>query len=286
MAQTNAILSATERQAAVADDLSSAYAIELARVKQDLERELVRLLAKAREGGRTPVALAARSLKMRRELRDLLAQAGYDDLADASTVRGLERMARAVERTRLAAQVSTFTSRDAARIQALKELARLDLLAQGDEVAIAVWRSVVQGVYSQRPIADVLDDLATVLDKSMSEAGTLYDTSVSIFGRQIELLKSTGEPDELFLFAGPADIKNRPFCREHVGKVYTKAEIDRLDNGQTGSTFLTAGGWGCRHHWVALSKFSELRDLHGTGKRAPEVQAQINAIPPRQKKAA
>jgi hypothetical protein len=281
------ILSATERQAAVADDLGRSYATELARVKQDLERELRGLLLRAEQGSRTATAVAARALKLRKELRDMLELAGYDDLAGAATVRGLGRMASAVERTRVAAQVSAFTVRDAARIQALKELARLDLLAQGDDVAIAVWRSVVQGIYSQRPIADVLDDLSTVLDKSMAEASTLYDTSVSVFARQVELSKSTGDEGERFLYAGPVDSKTRPFCLAHVGKVYTRSEIDDLDNGQTGSTFLTAGGFQCRHHWVALSKFSELQDLHETGERMPEVQdAVAAAYAARRKKAA
>jgi hypothetical protein len=268
----NPILSATERQAAVADDLGRSYALELAKVKRDLERELHRLLVEATTGKRTPVALAARALGLRRELRQMLEDAGFDRLAAAGTARGLDRMALAVERTRLAAQVSAFTTRDAARIEALKELARLDLLAQGDDVATAVWRSVVQGVYSQRKPADILDDLAEVLDRSIAEVGNLYDTSVSIFGRQIELLKATGEPDELLLFSGPIDDRTRPFCLQRVGRVYTAAEVDDMDNGQLPNVRLTGGGYQCRHHWVALSKFSELRDLAGTSERMPEVR--------------
>jgi hypothetical protein len=283
----NPILSATERQAAVADDLGRSYALELAKVKRDLERELHRLLVEATTGKRTPVALAARALGLRRELRQMLEDAGFDRLAAAGTARGLDRMALAVERTRLAAQVSAFTTRDAARIEALKELARLDLLAQGDDVATAVWRSVVQGVYSQRKPADILDDLAEVLDRSIAEVGNLYDTSVSIFGRQIELLKATGEPDELLLFSGPIDDRTRPFCLQRVGRVYTAAEVDDMDNGQLPNVRLTGGGYQCRHHWVALSKFSELRDLAGTSERMPEVRdAVAKAIAARRKKAA
>lgn len=282
---TKAVLGATERQAAVADDLGRSYARELALVKTDLERELRRLLLRAEEGSRTATAVAARALKLRKELREILERAGYDDLADTATVRGLERMAKAVERTRLAAQVTAFTSRDATRIAALKELARLDLLAQGDDVAIAVWRSVVQGLYSQRPVVDILDDLSVVLDRSMGEVGTLYDTTVSVFGRQVEALKSTD--DQLYLYAGPIDQKTRPFCLRHAGRVYTRAELDALDNGQTGSTFLTLGGHNCRHHPVALSKFSELAALHGTDQRAPEVAAQVtSALAQKRKRAA
>lgn len=284
---TPAVLSATERQAAVAEDLGRSYAKELAAVKADLERELRRLLLRAEEGSRTATAVAARALKLRKELREMLELAGYDDLADTATVRGLERMARAVERTRLAAQVSAFTSRDATRIAALKELARLDLLAQGDDVAIAVWRSVVQGLYSQRPVSAILDDLDAVLDGSMARAANLYDTTVSIFGRQVELLKATGEATERFAFMGPVDAKTRPFCLKHVGKVYTRAEIEQLDNGQIPNVMLSGGGFQCRHHWVAVSKFSELNDLHGTGERAPEVAAQVTAaMAQRRRKAA
>jgi hypothetical protein len=286
MPETGALLSAAERQAAVADDLGRSYAKELAAVKTDLERELVRLLVDAKKGGRTPIALAARALKLRRELRDMLADAGYDALADVSTVRGLERMAKAVERTRLAAQVTGFTSRDAARIQALKELARLDLLAQGDDVAIAVWRSVVQGVYSQRPVSEILGDLSDVLDKSLGEVGTLFDTQVSNFGQQVELLKSTGDPLERFAYFGPVDSKTRKFCMDRVGKIYTRADIDGMNNGQLPNCLITRGGYACRHHWIAVSKFSELNDLYGTGQRAPEVQAQLDALPPRLKRAA
>jgi hypothetical protein len=285
---TPAVLSATERQAAVADDLGRSYALELSRVKTDLERELRRLLLKAEQGSRTATAVAARALKLRKELRDILSLAGYDDLADIATVRGLGRMAAAVERTRLAAQVSAFTARDATRIAALKELARLDLLAQGDEAAIAIWRSVVQGVYSQRPVSAILDDLSVAIDKELREAATLYDTTVSIFGRQIEAEKSTDT--QLYLYAGPVDGKTREFCLRHVGRVYTRAEIDALDNGQTGSTFLTMGGFNCRHHPAAISRFSELAELHGTGERVPEIAAQrLRALAQRaarQKKAA
>jgi hypothetical protein len=103
--------------------------------------------------------------------------------------------------------------------------------------------------------------LADVLDHSEPQIRTLYDTSVSIFGRQVEALQAGDDPDTTFAFFGPVDEKTRDFCLEHVGKVYTRAEIDALDNGQIDNCFLTAGGFSCRHSWVEVSKFSELQDL-------------------------
>jgi hypothetical protein len=217
-------------------------------------------------------------LQLRRQLREVLEAAGYDDLATTATTGGLERMAKAIERMNVAARVAKFTSRDATRIAALKELARLDLLAVGDEVSIALWRSTVQGLYSQRSPNAILDDLAEVLDIEMRHARTLYDTTTSVFGRQVEALKSSGEPDELFAYMGPADSKVRPFCVKHLGKVYSRKEIDALDNGQIPGTFLVGGGYNCRHVWQAISKFSELVDLHGTGERIPEVADQLKHV--------
>lgn len=272
------LLSAAEQVAAVADDLGRTFAKELQRVQIDLERELRRLLVDAQAGSRTATALAARGLQLRRQLREVLEAAGYDDLAATATTGGLERMAKAVEKLTLAAKVAKFTSPDATRIAALKELARLDLLAVGDEVAVALWRSTVQGLFSLRPANAILDDLADVLDDEMPKVRTLYDTTTSVFGRQVEALKSSGEPDELFAYIGPADSKVRPFCATHLGKVYSRKDIDAMDNGQLPNVFLTAGGWNCRHTFQAISKFSELVDLHGTGERIPEVAEALKGV--------
>jgi len=114
------------------------------------------------------------------------------------------------------------------------------------------------------------------LDIELHEARTFYDTTVNIFARQVEALKSSDE--DVFAYMGPADIKTRPFCHARVGKVYTKPEIEAMDNGQLPNVFLTGGGYNCRHVFQSVSKISELRDLVGTGKRIPEVEAQLSGL--------
>jgi hypothetical protein len=98
------------------------------------------------------------------------------------------------------------------------------------------------------------------------------------------LLKSN--PDDVFAYMGPLDRKTRPFCYERVGKVFTLDEIDTMDNGQLPNTFLTAGGYNCRHRFIAISKFSELRDLVGTSQRMPEVERRLSELPKGDRKAA
>lgn len=51
----------------------------------------------------------------------------------------------------------------------------------------------------------------------------------------------------------------REFCRQHVGKVYTLAEIKKLVDGLSAqmNNVLICGGWGCRHVWAATTMRQE-----------------------------
>lgn len=55
-----------------------------------------------------------------------------------------------------------------------------------------------------------------------------------------------------YKYFGPNDNVTRPFCRDHVGKVYQLAEIKQMSNGSTryGDVLLYGGGPRCRHTWT------------------------------------
>jgi hypothetical protein len=284
MSEASILLTEAEKLARITDAVSAAYATELGRVLRDLERSLRTLAQDAVAGSKSALARGVRAATLRREIQLALKAAGYPRLAETASTWSLERIVAQMLRLRLAAEVSAFTSTDLTRILALKALAKIDILKQGDLIAHALWRTLVQGLYSQRPIAAILEDLSDAIDVQISQARTLYDTQVSVFGRQVEALKS--KESDLYAYMGPADIKLRPFCRKHVGKVFSKAEIDALDNGQLPNVFLTGGGYNCRHVFTAISKFSELRKLHGTDERVPEIDAALERMPVGDRKAA
>lgn len=284
MSETQTLLTEADKLAAVAEAIGRAFATELARVLRDLERELRTLILKAQDGSQTALSRAVRAAKLRRELQKALDVAGYAHLTETATSDALDRLVEQMATLRGAAKLVAFTTSDQTRILALKEIARLDLLGAGDELAHALWRTLAQGLFSQRKVVDLLTDLADAVDVEEARLRTLYDTTVSIFGRQVEAMKAG--PDDVFAYVGPVDGRLRPFCREHVGKVYTRAQIDALDNGQLPNTFLTGGGYNCRHVWQAVSKFSELRDIVGTEQRIPEVDAAIARLPVGGRKAA
>lgn len=270
------LLNAAGETVALADRLSERFARELAQVLRALERRLPPLIHDVTEGSSTAIVKASQANKARKALDDALTRAGYDDLAASAYGSRLDALtARVLDTRRLAQASARLSGAFDQRIAALKVLHESDLLDEGAAIARALWQATVRGVFGSRSVERILADLADIIDASEPQIATLYDTSVSIFGRQIEALQAGDDPEDTFLYAGPADKKTRPFCRAHVGKVFTRAAIDALDNGQIDNVFLTGGGYNCRHVWMEVSKFSELQDYVDTGERIPEVEAQL-----------
>jgi hypothetical protein len=281
---SDALLREADKLARVADEVSAAYATELARILRDLEHSVRRLAMDASQGSVSAMTRAVRAAKLRKQIQTALDVAGFSHLAETASSTYLDTVLAQVMVIQQAAQVATFTSSDMTRLLALKELAKRDILHQGAAIAHAVWRTLAQGLFASRPVADLIDDLADALDDEQHAARTLYDTAVSVFGRQVEAMKST--PEDVFAYVGPADVKVRPFCHQHLGRVYTRDEIDALDNKQLPNPFLTGGGYNCRHQFIAVSKLSEWRKLAGTDQRIPEIEAQLDVLETGGRKAA
>lgn len=274
----NPLLTEADKLAALTEAVSKAYATELGRVLRDLERELVPLVVEAKAGDPTALMRAVRAGKLRKQVIGALDRAGYGALAARYSDASLDAVVAQVGRLRGAAKLAAFVTTDDAKIVALKKLASIDLLQQGAEIAHAAWRTLAQGIFTQRPTRVLLEDLADALDTELKDARRIYDTTVNIFSRQVEAMKSKGAPDEPFAYMGPVDDKTREFCLERVGKVFTRSQIEQMDNGQLPNVFLSGGGYNCRHQFIAVSKFGDAGKLVGTGERLPEVARQMEAV--------
>lgn len=255
--------------ARTADQTSAAFARELRRIVRELERELSAVLSDITH---SPTIAAMRAAALRAQLRNVLKDLGYDGLAATATADPFDAVATKV----LAGRELQVVNR--ARLEAMRNIHYLDLLEEGDVVTQQVWRAVIRGTFGNAPVHDLVRDVAKVLDTSEARIQTLYDTSVSIYGRQVEGAAAGDEPETVFAYMGPVDAKTRDFCLERVGKVFTRAEIDEMDNEQIANVFLTGGGYNCRHVWQEVSRFSELHELKGTDQRAPEIQRDIDEL--------
>lgn len=270
------LLRDAERIDATQTRLVLRFARELARVLREVERQLPGLLERA-QGTADQVRLAQLAA-LCQQVRSTLQAAGYDALVRAT--------ASSLLADTIASQVLTTSTGKAAaefvlvqpRIQALQELMRLDWLGEGNKIGHALWKATVRAAIGGTSPSRLAKAIATEIDRSVRQARSLVDTSLSIYARQVEATQATGKADEAFLYAGPADNKVRPFCDQHLGKVYTRASIDKLDNEQIANVFLTGGGFNCRHRWMKVSRFSELQDLADTGQRVPEIAAQLKRV--------
>jgi hypothetical protein len=228
------------------------------------------------EAGRlvNDAANLGRALTFRQQLGAWLNEEGFLDLAVQVLAEPLDAIAESVlASSRIAgeaAKLSSFTD----LLNALKEIRLADLLDVSDDIARELSRIVFDGMLSLRPVDALILDVADRLEVSQRQARTIYDTAVSTFSRQIEQLQADGTDDELFVYVGPFDEKNRTFCEHRVGRVYERQAIDAMDNGQLPDVFITGGGYNCRHTWKRVSVLDdELRALAKTGGRVPEIDA-------------
>lgn len=264
--------------AATAESLSASFARELGRILADATQALRPLLRQAISGDRTATIAAARGIKLRTAIRKTLTDAGFDALAESASIAAVEQMSAEVLATRLGRQVGGLVRPNPRTLAALAEVGRNNLLGVADDVAGALWRSLGQVLFTTRKVDDVLDDLMDVFGDEVGNLYTLFDTQVSVYGRQVEALATADlGPSQAFLYSGPVDLRTREWCLDRVGKVYTRAEIDAMDNGQLPDAFLTAGGYNCRHVFMAVASEDALGIL-GTGQRLPEVAARLESV--------
>lgn len=273
---------AAEREASLQDTLTATFARELQQVLKlatQRARTLIRQIDKNGTRISTEQALG-RVLQLRVDLTRVLDAAGYHQLVSDAVDAPLDTLASQVLKTSsIANKAATLSAFDVEALTAFKELRLADLFDVADDVGRALWRTVLDGVLSVRPTDELITDVEDLIDASWNVARTVYDTAVSTYGRQVDQLQSSGRPDEAFLYVGPVDGKARPFCLDHVGKVFTRTQIDAMDNGQLPNVLLTGGGYNCRHAFKRVSILDdELQAMVGTNDRMPHVEAQLKEV--------
>jgi hypothetical protein len=265
------------KTADTADRISVSFARQLSAVLRQVERRIRDLLTQEATPARSVQVQASQAYRVRNQLQDILLESGYGALVDEATGAALDRMVERVLVSRRIARVSYDLAPEARLLlEAMRSLHLGDLLDEGQVILRAITQAVSRGLFGAQPVSEILPAVSKVLDISEARVATLYDTAVSIYGRQVEAVAAGNEGDTRFLYAGPVDEATRDFCLEHVGRVLTRDEIDELDNGQIANVFLTGGGYNCRHVWMEVSRFSELYDLDEG--RVPEVQQQLDEL--------
>lgn len=115
------------------------------------------------------------------------------------------------------------------------------------QVNTTVRQEVLRGILLGREAQIDTTALSETLQRNIE---TEIRTGEMSFDRVVNNSKALDLGYDVFEYVGPTDKFNRPFCREHVGKRYTREEINAMDNGQGLPVFEFGGGYNCRHRWA------------------------------------
>ena len=120
------------------------------------------------------------------------------------------------------------------------------------ELANAVTRHVLGR--TRKP--QLVKELAERTKSSTRQAEQMIRDATIQTSRAVQASKATENDFEYFQYYGPVDSITRPFCSPLVNKVFSREEIDQMDNGQTGagSVMVAGGGFRCRHHWMPCER--------------------------------
>ena len=104
-----------------------------------------------------------------------------------------------------------------------------------------------------------LDDLQDeVSAKVFNNLKTEIQTQTSAVHQAATVSKADKFGLRHYIYIGPDDKLTRKFCEHVLTKrgepIYTRDEIEAMDNGQGLDVLTYAGGYNCRHHWAAITE--------------------------------
>jgi hypothetical protein len=185
-------------------------------------------------------------------LRDLVRRSGLNARV-APEIRVALREADAQVRRALFGEMQAQTALPASARAAFAPIVRRalsDLGKADNDITQDVTRLLGEAIRTGESPRAVVDRITQKLEGKRHTAQTAVDTARAAFDRtaRVEAAKEAGV--QYFRYTGPP--AERGFCKQHIDKVYTLAEIEALNNGQGLPVLQFMGGYNCRHRWVPI----------------------------------
>ena len=125
------------------------------------------------------------------------------------------------------------------------------------DASSTIRRAIALGTTTSASLSDLIEGVAEKVGATLTKAAAAVDASVMAAGRTAVIRAATEAADGIvnlvYLYSGPKDSRNRPYCRLHVGKALTESGIAQADNGQGLPVDAFAGGYNCRHVWSPMT---------------------------------
>lgn len=228
-----------------------AFRSAMAATTRELRSTVVDILS----GGEltTRKAVQARTIvQLQSALAAQLNRAGYDDAVRelmAAYPGSIQRALRMLRQMDI--RVERLSKLNEAAFEQLRAVDYDFLRDLGQQSVNEVARGLVQNTIMGTSRSVTIERIGRTLDTRLrNHAVTYADTALVTFDRtaSLEIWQDAGL--EKYEYRGPADIKNRPVCARWVGRVFTIAEINKLDNGAGLPVLRFGGGWNCRHVFI------------------------------------
>ena len=124
---------------------------------------------------------------------------------------------------------------------------------------------IVKGVLGEASERGIFQAIQQQAGLSNAQMRTLVTTGLNDYSASVGKIMMDESPEnEKFRYVGAIDEKTRPFClRVWEAGTLTKKEIKRRfpSNDQGGDTFISRGGYNCRHQWMPVEASKESKDV-------------------------
>ena len=121
----------------------------------------------------------------------------------------------------------------------------------GDRIEGDVLFEVKRGIKKELSVDQVAKNIRGRLDVAEHTSKTISRTASGGVGNASRIAQAA-EAGLTFFRYGGSQSPERPFCKEHINKVYSLVDIRAMDNDQGLPVEFFGGGYNCRHFWVAV----------------------------------
>lgn len=141
-------------------------------------------------------------------------------------------------------------SMDSARLAGVGKVARGYLGDYERETVKKIARAVAKGQKNNGTWRTVAKEISKIDKQAKHYANTIARTQVKAVSRSALVEKAKRAGVDWYKYVGIKRDSIRDFCRKHLNKHYTLAQIQAMRNGNREPVELYAGGWNCIHDWL------------------------------------
>lgn len=175
-----------------------------------------------------------------------------------------------------------FTGMDAEMIRTLGKQYYGEFAKYGTAAQSAISTAMYNSIAGQQPYSELVKSISAALTGKYSKLGApmsqyadlfVFDGMMN-FSQATNLVKAEEGGFDTFLYYGNVMTTTRGFCRDRVGKVFERKEIEGWTfrwKGKSGPAMTHRGGYNCRHHWQPVeSDWLDKDDPHFLERRTAD----------------